>query len=148
MSVIDVRVRDRTLWIGPDDYPLRTVTRVTVSDLAPDRVAVVGQYAITVARWLLPAAVLSAVTPDSAAAVVIVTALVWFTTRTAALARSMRSTAYELKLATVTGPHRILVGDDLATIAEIGFRITEAINDPRLEFSIPARTRSRDWSDL
>lgn len=137
---VDVRVRNRTLWIGTDAYPLHTVARVTAAELEPDRMTAVRQYAVTVALWLFPATIVSAVTPDAASVVVTVTALTWFTARTVALGRSLRATRYELRIDTHGRTHRLLVGDNLTTISEIGFRITEAINDPTLEFHVRTET--------
>ncbi|MGB3443235.1 MAG: DUF6232 family protein [Actinophytocola sp.] len=133
---IDVRISGGVLRVGPLGFPLRTITRATTTEVAPDRLAVVRRYAITVVLGLIPAAAVSAVSPEFVSALVTSAALTWFTARTIRLVRSMKQTRYELVIETATGAHRVLNSDDPHAVAAIAFRVVDAItrrttNGPR-----------------
>ncbi|MFC4851919.1 DUF6232 family protein [Actinophytocola glycyrrhizae] len=124
---LDVGVDGDTLRAGAKAYPLHTVTRAITTEHAPDRGAAVRRYAVTVALGLIPAAVVSALSPDLVSALVTTTALTWFTARTIRLAKAMNRTRYELAVDTTTGRHRILTTDNPHTAAAIAFEITDAL---------------------
>lgn len=131
---IDVRLHDGTLWIGSRRYPLHTVTRATTTERDPDRGAAVRHYAITVASWLFPATIVSALSPEVISALVTITALWWFAARTSHLVGFLRTPLYELTLETTGGRHRALVSTDPHALSDLAFTITDAIGDPALEF--------------
>ena len=135
---ITVRVRDHTLHVGDARLPLHTVTRATTTELEHDHKVAVLIYALTVTKWLIPAAIAAAVTPEAISALINLGALVWFTTSTVQLVRLLRLRLHELTVATMTGAHRVLVGTDAGALAEVAFRITDAIRDPALEFHLRA----------
>ena len=133
---IDIQVSKQTLRFGDTSLPLHTVRRATTTELEPDRGLAVRTYAIAVAKWLIPAAFVAAVTPEAVAALVNIGALTVFTVSTANLARQLRLRLHELTVETTTGTYRVLVGTDPRTVAALAFRITDAIHDPSLEFHI------------
>ncbi len=137
---IDVRVSEGILRFGARSVPLRTVRRATTTELEPDRRATVRAYALNVAKWLIPAAVVAFVSPEAVEALVNLVALIWFTISTVRLAGHLRLTLHELTVETTTGTHRVLLGTDPRALAEIAFRITDAIQDPTVEFHLHAQT--------
>jgi hypothetical protein len=131
---IDIRLHDGTLWIGSRRYPLHTITRATTTEHRTDRETAVRQYAVAVSSWLFPAAIVSAVSPQAVSALVTMTVLAWFATRTSQLIRFLRTPLHELTLDTTGGRHRALVGTDPHALSDLAFRITDALNDPAMEF--------------
>ena len=131
---VEVRVSDRTLWIGDQAYPLHAVTRATTGEIPPDRRAAVWHYAVTVASWLFPATIASSVTPKAISALITITALSWFAVRTAHLIAFLRTGLYELTIDTTEGPRRALISPNLTALSRVAFTITDAIHDPATEF--------------
>lgn len=137
---ITVRVLDRTLHVGAARLPLDTATRATTTEAEQDRKVTVLIYALTVTKWLIPAAIAAAVTPEAISALINLGALAWFTTSTVQVVRRLRLRLHELTVTTTTGTHRVLVDTDARAVAEVAFRITDAIHDPALEFRLRAVT--------
>lgn len=137
---IDVRVREGTLRFGATSVPLRTVRRATTTELEPDRRAAVRAYALNVAKWLIPAAVVAFVSSATVEALVNLGALTWFTISTVALAGRLRLTLHALAVETTTGTHRVLLSTDPRAVTEMAFRITDAIQDPTVEFHLHTET--------
>jgi hypothetical protein len=133
---IDVRVSEHTLRFGDTHLPLHTVLLATTSEREPDRRVMVRTYALTVARWLIPTAVVAAVVPEVVEAVLNLVALVWFTVSTVRLAGHLRLRFHELVVATTTGTYRVLTGTDAVAVAELAFRIMDAVRDPMAEFHV------------
>ncbi|MFI7680896.1 hypothetical protein [Actinophytocola sp. NPDC049390] len=133
---IDVRVSDGTLRFGDVRLPLRTVLLATTADRRPDRRVIVRTYALTVARWLIPAAIVAAVVPVAVELLINVCALVCFTVSTARLAGHLRVRLHELVVATTTGMYRVLTGTDATAVAGLAFRIMDAVRDPVVEFHV------------
>lgn len=124
----EVRLDNGTLWIGTDAYPLHTITRVTAAEVHPERTAAVRNYAITAASWLFPATIASAMAPEAVSALITLTALAWFTLRTTALVRYLRTTQHELVIETTSTKHRVLVSADREPVDELAFRIMDALS--------------------
>lgn len=133
---IDVRVSGGTLRFGHVRLPLRTVLAATTAELHPDRRLIVRTYALGVARWLIPAAIVAAVVPEAVEVLINLCALVWFTVSTTRLAGHLRVRLHELTVATTTGTYRVLTGTDALAVAELAFRIMDAVRDPAVEFHV------------
>jgi hypothetical protein len=133
---IDVRVSEGILRFGGVCIPLRTVLLATTTEVQPDRRLLVRTYALGVARWLIPAAIVAAVVPEAVEVVINLCALVWFTVSTTRLARDLRVRLHELTVATTTGTYRVLAGTDAVAVAELAFRIMDAVGDPAVEFHV------------
>ncbi|GAB1510293.1 hypothetical protein [Actinophytocola sp. KF-1] len=133
---IDVRVGAGTLRFGEVRLPLRTVLLATTAELHPDRRLVVRSYALGVARWLIPAAIAAAVVPEAVEVLINLCALVWFAVSATRLAGHLRVRLHELTVATTTGTYRILTGTDAVAVAELAFRIMDAVRDPLVGFHV------------
>jgi hypothetical protein len=137
---ITVHLSAQVLRFGDRSLPLRAITRATTAEIEPDRRAAVETYALGVAKWLMPTAVVSALVPQGVSALMNVAALVWFAISTARLARHVRLRLHELVVETTTGSHRVLVSTHAEAVTELAFRITDAIHDPALEFRVHGET--------
>ena len=135
---VEIRASNGTLWIGDSARPLHTVTRATTTELRPNHRTAVRHYAITVSVWLFPATIVSVASPDAISALVTITALTWFATRTLHLAKFLRTSLYELRLETTSGRHRVLVTDNAKAASDLAFTITDAVDNPTTEFSTRA----------
>lgn len=135
---ITVRVSDRTLHVGAVSLPLHTITRATTTEIDRNHKVTVLIYALTVTKWLIPAAIAAAVTPETIAALINLGALTWFTTSTVQLVRTLRLRLHALTVETTTGAHRVLIDTDAGALAAVAFRITDAVRDPALEFHLRA----------
>jgi hypothetical protein len=133
---IDVHVSDGALRFGHVRLPLRTVLRATTTDRQPDRRVLVGAYALGVARWLIPTAIVAAVVPEPVEVLINLCALVWFSVATARLTGHLRVRLHDVDVATTTGTYRVVTGTDAAAVAELAFRITDAVHDPGVTFRV------------
>lgn len=133
---IDVRVSEHTLRFGGTHLPLRTVLLATTTEFEPDREVLVRTYALAMARWLIPTAVVAAVVPEVVEVVLNLGALVWFTVSTRRLAGHLRLRLHHLLVATTTGTYRVLASTDAVAVAELAFRIMDAVRDPAVEFHV------------
>jgi hypothetical protein len=143
--VIEVRIEQGVLWVGPEAYPLHNIARARTARLIPDRAAAVRGFVIKVvwcvflgivragaldlARHRDPGRNYHALQEIGTAAFLIAAALfaIGFITL---LVRVSRRTFYALVVETAGTPFGVLVSTDQAEVAGLVRTIMEAINNP------------------
>lgn len=143
-ETIDVRVSKRILWFDSEAYPLPNITRTNTLTLKPDRGAVIKAYAISVAIWLTAAIIVFSVLPGVFSVLVLLAVLAWIALKTVRLVELLKLTLYELVIETAAGSHRGLISDNGAVVADLSFRITDAINNPYAEFQMKVENYQGD----
>jgi hypothetical protein len=135
-EAINVRVSQRILWFGSEAYPLHNITRTNQLRLYPNRVLALKRYVIMVVLSLFVAAIVASALPGALGIVAVIGVLAWIAYKTIRLIEFLRLTLYELVVETAAGSHRGLVSDNGNVVADLSFRITDAINNPHAEFEM------------
>jgi len=138
-ETIDVRVSKRILWFGTEAYPLPNITRTNTQILKPNRGAAIRSYAISVAIWLTAAIIVLSAAPGVFSALVLIAVLAWIAMKTRNLIDLLKLTLHELVIETAAGSHRGLISKNGEVVAELSFRITDAINNPYAEFQMKVK---------
>lgn len=133
-TAVEVRVTKGILWIGSEAYPLRNITRMSTTALAPDRRATIRSYGISVALLLTVAPIVASVAPTTVGSVVAVVALAGIGIRTYWLARRLNARLHGLVIETSTAAHRALISNDPHVVSDLLHKIAEAVEDPTAEF--------------
>jgi hypothetical protein len=135
-TATNVRVSKRILWFDSEAYPLHNITRTNTLTLVPNRGLAIKRYLILVGILWIFAAIVASATPAPVAILVTVGALAWAIFKLIRLIDFLRQTFYELVIETAAGSRRALVSKDSRVVADLAFRITDAINNPAAEFQM------------
>lgn len=135
-ETLDVRVSKRILWFGTEAYPLPNITRTNTQILKPNRGAAIKAYAISVAIWLTTAIIFLSAAPGVFSVLAMLAVLAWIALKTIRLIELLKLTLYELVIETAAGSHRGLISKNGKVVADLSFRITDAINNPHAEFQM------------
>ncbi|MFY1635769.1 DUF6232 family protein [Solwaraspora sp. WMMB335] len=144
-STVQVGVRNRTLWVGGEAYPLHNIARVHAREWTPDRGAAVREFAKNVAKpiaaGMFALVLLACLGGDAVPGTVYVGLFLLVggivTVRAVQLIRYVsQQNRYALVVETAGSPHAALVSTDRNVVLGLVGQVVEAIDNPAKEFSL------------
>lgn len=135
-EAIDVRVSQRILWFGSEAYPLHNITRTNTLKREPNRGAAIRRFVISSLLWLFGAGLMTGVAPGVVGILAFVGVLALIAVKAVRLVDYLNLTLYELLIETAAGSHRGLVTNNSNVVSDLAIRITDAINNPAVEFQM------------
>jgi Family of unknown function (DUF6232) len=144
-DLIDVRVKERILWIGSEAYPLQNIARARTAALPSQRGSLVWRFVKSVALWIVVVGVASLVLQSMGApsvvdflmTIALLALIVW---RLIELLKVLQNgPLYALVVETSGSPRTGLVSGDRAQLTDLVDRIMNAISNPHAEFQVTAQ---------
>ncbi|MEV6840385.1 DUF6232 family protein [Streptomyces sp. NPDC051133] len=139
-DLVEVKIKQQVLWVGPDAYPLRGVTATRRAVILPDRWNAVKSFLkslLVLFVLLIIAVTVGESVSDTVKELAMSLGMILCVVLIVVLVKRLRTPEiYELIIETASSAQTVVASPNFMRVGALDNQIMEAINNPQAEFQL------------